>query len=245
MRNVLILGATSSVAQATARIYARDGHRLHLVARNAQRLDAVAEDMRVLGASVVKTTLQDLNVTESHSRLFSDVEKELGPVDHALIFHGTLADQKACEADFSHALRELETNALSTLSLLTHLANDMEKRGEGIIAVVTSVAGDRGRQSNYVYGAAKSTVNTFLEGLRNRLFKSGVRVITVKPGFIDTPMTSDFPKGPLWATPDTIARGILKAVNGSKDVIYLPGFWRVIMLIIRHVPEVIFKRLSL
>ena len=111
--------------------------------------------------------------------------------------------------------------------------------------VISSVAGDRGRQSNYVYGSAKAAVTTFLQGLRNRLHPAGVQVLTVKPGFVDTPMTSAFPKGPLWASPEQIARGIHRAIQKRKDVVYLPGFWRLIMRVIREIPEAVFKRLSL
>jgi short-subunit dehydrogenase len=125
------------------------------------------------------------------------------------------------------------------------LANLMEAQGSGTIAVISSVAGDRGRQSNYVYGAAKGMVTRFLQGLRNRLAKRGVQVLTIKPGFVDTPMTAAFKKGALWAQPDAVARGIVAAVDAGKDEVYLPGFWRLIMAIIRHIPEPIFKRLSL
>jgi short-subunit dehydrogenase len=121
----------------------------------------------------------------------------------------------------------------------------LEPRGTGTLAAISSVAGDRGRQSNYVYGTAKGAVSLFLQGLRNRLSKSGVRVLTIKPGFVDTPMTADFPKGALRAKPEQIARGIERAVEKGRDIIYLPSFWRLIMLVIRAIPEGIFKRLSL
>jgi short-subunit dehydrogenase len=169
----------------------------------------------------------------------------LGGLDVALIAHGTLPDQKACEASVALTLKEIDNNGLSVVALATLLGEKFEAQGHGTLAVIGSVAGDRGRQSNYVYGAAKGMVSLFLQGLRNRLAKKGVQVLTIKPGFVDTPMTASFPKGALWAQPDDIARGILRAIGQGKDVVYLPGFWRLIMLIIRHVPERIFKRLSL
>ena len=142
--------------------------------------------------------------------------------------------------------QEIETNALSVINLLTLLANHLEKQQHGVIAVISSVAGDRGRQSNYVYGAAKGMVTLFLQGLRNRLTKVNVDVVTIKPGFVDTPMTAAFDKnGPLWARPEQIAKGIIRAMQKGKDEVYLPWFWWGIMLIIKHIPEIIFKRMSL
>ena len=142
-------------------------------------------------------------------------------------------------------LREIDNNGLSVIALCTLLGNRFEAQGSGSIAVISSVAGDRGRQSNYVYGAAKGMVTRFLQGLRNRLAKENVQVLTIKPGFVDTPMTAAFKKGALWAQPADVARGILAAIDKGKDEVYLPGFWRLIMLVIRHIPEFIFKKLSL
>ena len=139
----------------------------------------------------------------------------------------------------------MQTNALSVISLLTLLANHFEQQRHGCIAVISSVAGDRGRQSNYVYGTAKGALSIFLQGLRNRLHKSGVQVLTVKPGFVDTPMTASLPKGPLWATPEKVAEDIDKAIENKRNVLYTPSFWFLIMAIIKSVPESIFKRLSL
>lgn len=176
----------------------------------------------------------------------TEAQRALGGLDVLLVAHGSLPDQKACERSVHVTLDELHTNALSVISLVTLAANLFQTAGHGTIAVISSVAGDRGRQSNYIYGTAKGMVSLFLEGLRNRLSRSGVRVVTIKPGFVDTPMTAHLEKkGPLWAQPQAIARGIARAVNGQRDVVYLPGIWRWIMLIIRHIPEPIFKRMSL
>jgi short-subunit dehydrogenase len=170
----------------------------------------------------------------------------LGQVDIALIAHGTLPDQKACEQDAQLAIQEFTNNGLSVIALLTELANRMEAQKSGCIAVISSVAGDRGRPSNYLYGAAKGAVTGFCSGLRARLFKSGVHVLTIKPGFVDTPMTQGLalPKL-LLVTPDKVAQDIVRAVEKRRDTLYTPWFWRLIMLIIIHIPGALFKRLGL
>jgi short-subunit dehydrogenase len=245
MQKVLIIGATSAIAEATARRYAERGARLHLVARNAQRLDAIADDLRVRGAADVTRAVLDVNDLGAHEAVLDGAWTGLGNVDVVLIAHGTLPDQQACEASAETALAEFATNASSTIALLTRIAQRMVPAGRGSIAVISSVAGDRGRASNYLYGSAKAAVSTFLGGLRQRLYKQGIRVVTIKPGFVDTPMTRDFKKGALWAQPDAVAAGIVKAIDKERSVAYLPGFWFLIMTIIRVIPEFIFKRLSL
>ena len=245
MKRVLILGATSAIAEHTARLFAARGDQLWLVARNAQRLKTISDDLRVRGARDCDYRVADLTDNTGHAGLLRDATEQLGGLDVVLIAYGTLGDQMAGEQDFANALQELQTNCLSVLSLLTLLANQLQQQGHGCIAVISSVAGDRGRQSNYIYGTAKGALTIFLQGLRNRLGKTGVQVLTIKPGFVDSPMTRDFNKGPLWVKPAAIAQGILKAIDKNKDVVYLPFFWRYIMLIIRLIPEKLFKRLSL
>jgi len=156
-----------------------------------------------------------------------------------------LPDQRECERSVAKTLEAFQTNAISTIALLTEIANRFEARGRGVIAVISSVAGDRGRQSNYVYGAAKGAVNIFTQGLRNRLAKKGVAVVTIKPGFVDTPMTAHLPKNALFASPEYVGARIFKAIERREDVVYVPWFWFFIMTLIRHVPERIFKRLNL
>ncbi|HKA45652.1 MAG TPA: SDR family oxidoreductase [Burkholderiales bacterium] len=244
-RRVLIVGATSAIAEATARIFAAAGDRLYLVARNRDRVDAIARDLTVRGAAAVATETMDLNDVQSHMAMIERAVAALGGLDTVLVAHGTLPDQKKCEGDFAEALQALNTNCLSAISLLTHAANRLAAQRHGTIAVISSVAGDRGRQSNYVYGTAKAALNAFLQGLRNRLHTDGVHVLTIKPGFVDTPMTASFRKGLLWASPRSVARGIYGAIERERDVVYLPWFWRWIMLIIRSVPERVFKKLRL
>ncbi len=245
MKNVLIIGATSAIAEACARLWANKGYRLYLVARNEERLQYLANDLLVRGAKTVHTQLIDLNQLDSHVMILHDVIKEFNTIDMTLISHGTLGDQTACEQNFYLAHQELNTNAISVISLLTCLANQFEQQKKGTIAVISSVAGDKGRQSNYVYGTAKAAISTFLQGLRQRLDKSGVHVLTVKPGFVDSPMTKSFKKNRLWVKPKTVAYCIDKAIRKNKDVVYIPGFWFIIMTVIRLIPEKIFKRLSL
>lgn len=245
MQRVLIIGATSAIAQEVAKIYAIDGSQIFLVARNSQKLEQVAQDLIVRGADSIEMLSLDLADIERHEEIVTSTDKLLGGIDIALIAHGTLPDQKACEINVHDTLQELQINFLSTVSLLTLLANYFEKQGSGCIAVISSVAGDRGRQSNYVYGAAKGGLSIFLQGLRNRLSKAGICVLTIKPGFVITPMTAEFKKGILWAQPKKVANDIVSAIRKRKNVLYVPWFWRWIMLVIRAIPENIFKRMSL
>lgn len=245
MRKVLIIGATSAIAEATARLLARQGDALYLVARNEARLAAIAADLLVRGSPRVGTEVLDANLFASHEAMLARAESFLAGYDTVLIAHGTLSDQKACEGSVDLTLREINTNALSVVALLTRIASQLEQRRAGTILVISSVAGDRGRGSNYVYGSAKALVTAFLSGLRQRLGKCGVNVVTIKPGFVDTPMTAAFDKGLLWAQPERIARGIVAALEHPGGTVYLPGFWRPIMWVIRAIPERLFLRLSL
>ena len=245
MQRILIIGATSAIAEAVARRFAARGARLYLLARNLERLRDLASDLAIRGAATVDCAGLDVNAFDRHPAAIEDAARAMGGIDVALIAHGTLGDQAACEQSIELTLLELSTNAISVISLLTLLANRFETQGGGSIAVVSSVAGDRGRRSNYVYGAAKGAVTIFLQGLRNRLQGSGVHVLTIKPGFVDTPMTAAFEKGPLWSSPERIAQGIERALELKRDVVYLPAWWRLAMTAIKLIPERIFKKLSL
>jgi len=245
MRKVLIIGATSAIAEATARVFAVRGEELYLIARNPARLESIQKDLEIRGAHKVTTARLDINHLTRHEEVLDTAWSAMHEVDVVLIAHGTLPDQKACEASADLTLKEFTTNATSTIALLTLLANRLEAQGKGTLAVITSVAGDRGRGSNYIYGAAKAALTAFTSGLRQRLYCSGITVITIKPGFVDTPMTSEFKKGFLWAAPEQVAKGIVKAIDRGQSVVYLPWFWRLIMFVIRHIPETLFMRIKI
>lgn len=245
MKNILIIGATSSIATATARLLAERGFNYFLIARDNERLEKLAADLKIRGANNVYFDLLDINNYSRHENILQNAKNKLGVIDIAFIAHGTLPDQQDCEKNFELTLASFNTNALGTISLMTHLANIFEIQRTGTIAVISSVAGDRGRQSNYVYGAAKASISIFAQGLRNRLFPYGVHVMTIKPGFVDTPMTQQFRKNFLWSKPERIAKGIIKALDKRKNTVYLPGYWRFIMWVIRTIPENIFVRLQL
>jgi decaprenylphospho-beta-D-erythro-pentofuranosid-2-ulose 2-reductase len=245
MRKVLIVGATSAIAEAVARLFAAQGDLLYLAGLRAEALEAIATDLRVRGAARVQTEVMDANAIERHAALLDNADAALGGLDTVLVAHGTLSDQAACQQSVALTFQELHTNALSVIALLTLVANRFEAQRSGMIAVISSVAGDRGRQSNYVYGTAKAAVSTFLSGLRQRLHQSGVQVLTIKPGFVDTPMTREFPKGLLWAKPERVARDIVRAMEKGKNVIYTPGFWLLIMRFIKAIPEMLFVKIQL
>jgi len=245
MRKVLIIGASSAIAEACARRFAAAGDRLFITARQPARLAALQADLGIRGAARVAGALLTVGDDSRYPALIDEAFSALDGLDTVLIAHGSLPDQQACQGDAALTRQALEVNALSVIALLTLLAERFERQGHGTLAVIGSVAGDRGRQSNYVYGTAKAAVATFLQGLRNRLQPAGVRVLTIKPGFVDTPMTAAFPKGPLWASPERVADGIVRAMERGRNVVYLPGFWWAIMLLIRLIPETLFKRLRL
>ena len=243
MNNVLIVGATSAIAECTARAFAERGAGLFLVARNAAKLEALAADLRVRGARQVETAVLDAVDRDRHAELVDAVERRLGGLDGALIAHGVLPDQTACEQDAALALSAFEINAMSVVALCTILAGRL--RPGGCLVVICSVAGDRGRASNYVYGAAKAAVTVFCSGLMQRLRPRDVRVLTIKPGFVDTPMTAQFKKGALWASAADVGQRIHRAMLRENGTVYVPFFWRYIMAVIRALPESLFVRLSL
>jgi short-subunit dehydrogenase len=244
-RKVLILGATSAIARETAKLLAGDGDRLFLVALEPDRLETVAADLQVRGGQPVGSLVADLDDFSRHDQILAEATRALDGLDVVLVAYGVLGDQERCEASYDEAERVLRTNLLGPISLLTRAAARFEARGAGTLVAIGSVAGDRGRQSNYVYGASKGGLDVFLAGLRNRLCSRGVRVITIKPGMVDTPMTAHMEKGLLFSAPETIGRGIHRAIERGRDVVYLPWYWRFIMLVIRLIPEPIFKRMRL
>jgi decaprenylphospho-beta-D-erythro-pentofuranosid-2-ulose 2-reductase len=239
---VLVVGATSAIASETARRYAAHGARLFVTGRGADRLEAVAADLRVRGAAAVETAVLDVTDHDRCREVVETAWSAFDGLDVALLAHGMLPDQPECQASVEKTLVALDVNFVSTVALLTPLANRFEAARRGCIAVITSVAGDRGRQSNYVYGAAKGGLDRYLEGLRNRLFRSGVAVVTLKPGFVDTPMTAALRQGLLFVSARRAGLAVHRAIERRRNVAYIPWYWRPIMAIIRAIPEAAFKR---
>jgi decaprenylphospho-beta-D-erythro-pentofuranosid-2-ulose 2-reductase len=244
-QRILVVGATSAIAHAVSRRYAAVHASIVLIGRRAEALEANARDLRARGATDVRTALLDARELPHHAEVIADAFAAFGGFDAVLVAWGVLPDQAASERSAEIAVASFDTNARSLIALLTDLANRFESQGQGAIAVLSSPAGDRGRASNYVYGAAKAAVTVFASGLRNRLHTKGVRVLTIEPGFVDTPMTASFTKGPLWARPERVAEDIVRALERGFGVVYTPWFWRWIMAIIRLVPERIFVRMKL
>lgn len=243
MPTVLILGATSDIAIALARKYAAEGHSLQLAARNVSRLLPLQSDCTIRYS--ISCTLHEFDAAQpaTHAAFFAAL-----PVfpDITIAVFGYLGQQTLAQSDWEECHRILQVNYVGAVSILNIVADAYEARQQGIIAGISSVAGERGRQSNYFYGSAKAGFTTYLSGLRNRLYHKKVHVLTVQPGFVYTKMTENMPlPGPLTATPEEVANAIAKAVAGKKNVIYVKWFWRWIMWIIRNIPESIFKKLKL
>lgn len=240
---IAVFGATSAIAEAVARRYARERAELFLAGRREEALQAIATDLEVRGAGRVATWAGDLADAAQHPPLLAAMDAAIGRPDVALLAWGTLTDQARAEADPLYAGRELSGNLTAPAALLLALAARMRDGKGGALVCITSVAGDRGRQSNFVYGAAKGGLQRFLEGLRHRLHPEGIAVLDVRPGFVATPMTAHLPRGgPLWAKPDQVAGDIVRAVERRRAVLYTPWFWRWIMLIVRSVPRPVFHR---
>ncbi len=239
-RTILVIGGASDIGRAIARDLATAGSSIILAARDSARLEPDAQDIRL--RTDATATLIDCDVLDIDGHAaFLDALPALPDV--AVCVVGLLGDQKVSQADAEAALRVMNTNYVAPALLLGALANRMEARGSGTIVGVSSVAGDRGRASNYVYGSAKAGFTAFLSGLRARLSRTPVRVITVKPGFVRTQMTAGMKLNPLLtAEPDEVARAVRKAVERGRDVIYVRSLWRLIMGIVAHLPEGLFKK---
>jgi len=245
MKKVIVLGATSSIALEVQRQLARRGCQLLLVGRSPQRLAEIQADLVVWGAKQVLTYPADLAVIQQHLGLMEFCRRAFPDFDTVLLAYGSMRNQKDCEASIEALREELQVNFVSATALLTLFAADLEKRRVGCLAAITSVAGDRGRRSNYVYGASKGALSLFLQGLRSRLHPAGVRVITIKPGPVQTPMTDHMPNSARFADPKEVGCDIVNALESrSPDVLYTPRIWRYVMTAVQQIPETIFKRLA-
>lgn len=242
---ILIFGATSAIAYETIKLFAKDGASLYLCARDESELKRLSDDLMVRGAKEIAYSTFDALHDNSVINAVNECLAKFPDLDGLFIAHGLLPDQQLCERDINEMRKVIDINFTSVAIVLTHISTHFEKQGKGLIAVISSPAGDRGRQSNYVYGSAKGALTVFMSGLRQRLAKSGIHVLTIKPGFVDTPMTAHFKKGLLFVGPEIVAKGIYNAILKRKDSVYLPWFWWGIMMIIKHIPERIYKKLRL
>lgn len=245
MEKVLIIGACSAIAQETAKLFAKENAVLYLADLNLGRLQSVKADIFARYNSQIFIEEFDALNFDKHYVLIENASKAMKGIDIALIAYGTLPDQNAIKKDYKSIVREFNINCVSVISIASILANYFEEKKQGTLAVISSVAGDRGRQSNYIYGAAKGGVSIFLQGLRNKLYQSNVKILTIKPGLVDTPMTAHLPKNPLFATAENVGTGIYNAIKLKKDVVYLPWFWKYIMFVVKAIPESIFKKMKL
>lgn len=245
MKGVLILGASSSIARAAAKGFAEKGYPLYLAGRDLLDLERIALDLKVRYPIQVKWGYFSAENHEDHPAFVKQVVDEMGGLDGVLLAFGSMEEVKKAALDFTYAKKIIEINFTGACSVLTDISNYLGKEGKGFIIAISSVAGDRGRQSNYVYGASKAGLSAFLEGLRNRMFHFGVRVITIKPGLVDTAMTFGLPRMIFLADPEEVGRKIVKTLDKKGDVVYLPWFWRFIMGIVRTIPESLFKKLKL
>lgn len=243
MTKILILGATSEVALALADLLAEQSCELVLAARNVSRLDPLKSDLAIrFNASVTLVEFDAVNYA-THPQFV----KQIGPMpDSVICFLGYLGDHTKALADWDECSRILATNYTGAISIMNIFANEFEARKQGTLVGISSVAGERGRQSNYLYGSAKAGFTAYLSGLRNRLYKSSVHVLTVKPGFMQTKMLEGM-KTPklLTAQPREAALQIKRAIDKKKNVVYIFPIWKMVMLVIKNIPEPIFKRLKL
>jgi decaprenylphospho-beta-D-erythro-pentofuranosid-2-ulose 2-reductase len=245
MKKIIVLGATSGIALDVQRQLARQGCELLLVARSPQRLAEIEADLLVRGAQRVLTYSADLADIQQHAAILEFARHTFPDFDTVLLAYGSMHEQKDSETSVDTLLEELQVNFVSASAILTLFAADLERRRTGCLAAITSVAGDRGRRSNYVYGSSKGALSLFLQGLRSRLHPTGVHVITIKPGPVQTPMTDHMANSARFADPEQVARDIVRALERrSPDVLYTPKIWRYVMTAVRHIPETVFKRLS-
>ena len=243
-----IIGATSGIARALARECAGCGDDIVLAARDKDQLRVMKKDLQTRYSAQIGIVLFDALDFGNHSEYWKQIcNTEAGEPTRVVFSYGYMADQNECQHIPEKARRTFEVNLISVASLLELVAFDFAKRGNGTIVVISSVAGDRGRAANYIYGASKAGLTAYAAGLRNRLYKHGVHVLTVKPGFVDTLMTKGIidPNSPLVATPKKAALDICKAMDRKKNIVYTKWLWRIIMAIICIIPESIFKHLKI
>lgn len=242
---VMAYGATSAICHEVLKLYAAQGAQFFLVGRSDEKLAAIAQDLVARGGTVAGTAAYDFKSWEQHEEIVDQGKAALGSIGVALVAHGTLPDQEETEESNAAVKACMEDNFTSVVAIAQVLARELAAQGTGTLAVVSSVAGDRGRKSNYTYGAAKAGIDAFLQGLQGRFSGTGVRVVNIKPGMVVSPMTAHMEHGAIWATPEGIAPAIKNAIEKGRLVTYVPGFWRLIMLVIRYLPTSILAKLPI
>lgn len=246
IKRIVIIGASSTIAEHCARLWVKDTVvDLTLVARNAEKTEQVAADLRVRSPhSVIRVLKADFIDPLAIQQLVDGIVAE-GPVNTVLIAHGSLPDQANCQQDLTACHEALLVNGISPVLFAEAFAGHMQKANLGTLAIIGSVAGDRGRKSNYVYGAAKGMVTRYAQGLQHRLANTGVKVVLIKPGPTDTPMTAHLKQQGGLAKVEDVAKLIVKAIHQGKPVVYAPVKWALIMMIIRHLPSFVFNRMDI
>ncbi len=245
MKKILIIGATSNIAEQCARIWASEGHSIFLAGRDEKKLKILESDLKIRGSKNVSFFEIDITNFDIYEKMLDTAESKMGDINIVLIAHGILPVQKDIENDISEIVHQININAISTVSIMTSVSKRLINKKSGTIAVISSVAGDRGRASNYIYGSTKAMVSTFASGLRQRLHKNNISVVTIKPGFVDTPMTKNYKKNFLWSKSSFVAYKIVKAIENKKDEVYIPAYWGLIMFIIKFLPNFLFKKIKL
>lgn len=244
VKNVVICGATSAIAQEVAKLFAAQGACLLLQSRDQQHLNAIRDDLLARGAAKVEVLVCDARELLSAESLLTFATEVLGQVDLLLLAFGTLGNQEKDQDQFDGQMDLFTTNTLAPFAILTTFANYMAQKKTGHLVVLSSVAGDRGRKLNYIYGASKAALTCYSSGLRARMSEHGVKVLTIKLGTVDTPMTAHLPRSPLSAKPNRIAHLILNGIQNDKKILYLPWYWRPIILIIKLIPESLFSKFT-
>ena len=242
---VVAYGAGSAICHEVLKLYAQEGATFFLVARNVEKLAAVADDLVARGGSIGGTASYDFREWQQHGAVTAEAGDALGVIDIAIVAHGTLPNQADCENSGEAVKACMDDNFTSVVIIAQALAQRLSSQGRGTLAVVSSVAGDRGRKSNYTYGAAKAGIDAFMQGLQGRFSGSAVKIVNIKPGMVVSPMTAHMQHGAIWATPAGIAPAIKKAIGRGSLVCYVPGYWRLIMLVIRSLPTAVLARLPI
>jgi len=244
-QGILVWGANSAIAREVQKLYAAQNCRFFLVGRNSEKLAAVADDLSVRGGEICGSASLDFNRHDDIESILGEASERLGSIDITLIAHGSLPNTLEVENSAAAVKACMDVNFTSAAVIIQSCAHYFSLHGRGKLAVISSVAGDRGRKSNYVYGAAKSGIDTLLQGLRGRFSGTDIKIVTIKPGMVKTPMTAGMKQGALWTTPEAIAPVIIRAIGKGQAVCYVPGYWRLIMWVIRSLPTTLLAKLPI